>query len=88
MFTSVVFTTNTAFKKAMAATNVVAVHEPFLMLVYENLVQSKLDLRYVKYIKEIGANKYAARTGLVVAFANANKFSEATDYLKKKTISL
>jgi len=86
MFTSVVFTTNTAFKKAMAATNVVAVHEPFLMLVYENLVQSKLDLRYVKYIKEIGANKYAARTGLVVAFANANKFSEATDYLKKNNI--
>jgi hypothetical protein len=45
-----------------------------------------LDLRYVKYIKEIGANKYAARTGLVVAFANADKFSEATDYLKKNNI--
>lgn len=69
----------------MAATNVVAVHEPFLMLVYENLVQSKLDLRYVRYIKNLDT-KYAARTGLVITFANADKFSEATDYLKKNNI--
>jgi hypothetical protein len=85
MFTSVVFTTNTAFQKAMAAANVVAVHEPFLTLVYENLVQSTLDMRYVRYIKNVDT-KYAARTGLVITFANANKFSEATDYFKKNNI--
>lgn len=69
----------------MAAANVVAVHEPFLTLVYENLVQSTLDMRYVRYIKNVDT-KYAARTGLVITFANANKFSEATDYFKKNNI--
>jgi hypothetical protein len=85
MFTSVVFTTNTAFKKAMTATNIVAVHEPFLALVYEDLVQSKLDMRYVRYIKDLDS-KYAVKTGLVIAFTNSDKFSEATDYLKKNNI--
>lgn len=85
MFTSVVFTSNSAFRKATTIANVVAVHEPFLMIIYENLVQSKLDMRYVKYITD-AISKDSGKTGLVVALANSDKFSEATDYLKKNNI--
>jgi hypothetical protein len=86
MFHSVVFTSNTAFKKAIAAANnVVAIHEPFLMLIYENLNQSKLDMRYVKYIVE-APSKYCGKTGLVLLRSHGDKFYDAVDYLIKNKI--
>lgn len=87
MFSSVVFTTNGAFNKAAGASNVFAVHEPLMTIVYDNLVQSTLDMRYVRYIATL-QNEYEAKTGLVVVITESNKYSGAIEYFTKNNIAI
>jgi hypothetical protein len=86
-FSSVVFTSKAAFNKAAGASNVFAVHEPFMMIVYNNLVQSTLDMRYVRYISVLD-NEYSAKTGLVVCKTENDKFSAAIEYFTQNRIPI
>lgn len=87
MFTSVVFTNDSAYRKAMKASNAIAAHDPFKMIIFNNLVQSTLDVRYVKYIAE-AVNEFSGPTGLVVLTCNTGKYYDALDYLSKNKIAV
>lgn len=86
-FSSVVFTSKAALNKAASASNVFAVHEPFMMIVYNNLVQSTLDMRYVRYISVLD-NKYSAKTGLFICKTPSDSYSAAIEYCNKNKIAI
>lgn len=85
MFTSVVFTNKNAFIKASMAPNVLEIHEPFLMLIYEDLVQSTLDMRNVRYIAE-APEETIGLTGLAILTSTKDYYYSALDYLTKNGI--